>query len=61
MDHERSRSSSALITLLTDDALQRFGSAARFMGSPEANGGKPPRETFLVQLREATAEWKRRP
>jgi len=38
----------------------RFGQAAAFMCSPRANMGKEPREAFLVQLREAREEWRRR-
>ena len=37
-----------------------FGKAARHMCSPKANLGKPPRQPFVIQLREARAEWKRR-
>jgi hypothetical protein len=29
------------------------------MCSPGANGGKPPRECFVIQLEEAKAEWQR--
>ena len=45
---------------MTDADLLRFGRAARHMCSPEANYGYPPRETFVMQLREAKAEWRRR-
>jgi hypothetical protein len=41
-------------------ALVRFGQAAAYMCSPQANMGKQPREAFLVQLREAREEWRRR-
>ena len=41
-------------------ALVRFGQAAAYMCSPRANMGKEPREAFLVQLREARDEWRRR-
>jgi hypothetical protein len=41
-------------------ALVRFGQAAALMCSPQANMGKEPREAFLVQLREAREEWRRR-
>jgi len=41
-------------------ALVRFGQASAFMCSPQANMGKEPREAFLVQLREAREEWRRR-
>jgi uncharacterized protein YjiS (DUF1127 family) len=45
---------------LSDDALKKFGASARYMCSPEANMGKPPRQAFVVQLAEAAAEWRRR-
>jgi hypothetical protein len=45
---------------MTDTDLLAFGKSARYMCSLAANLGKPPREPFVVQLREATAEWKRR-
>jgi len=41
-------------------ALLRFGQAAAYMCSQQANMGKEPREAFLVQLREAREEWRRR-
>jgi hypothetical protein len=50
----------ARLRKMTDSELRRFGRAARFMCSPGANLGKPPREAFVVQLREARAEWGRR-
>jgi hypothetical protein len=33
---------------------------AKYMRSPEANNGQLPREFFVIQLREAKAEWRRR-
>jgi hypothetical protein len=45
---------------MSDTELRRFGDAAQFMCSPDANLGTPPREVFVVQLHEARAEWKRR-
>ena len=48
------------IRKMSDDELLRYGIAAKDMCSPEANLGKPPRETFVIQLREARAEWRRR-
>jgi hypothetical protein len=45
---------------MSDTELLRFGQEARYMCSLEANPGHPPNETFVVQLREARAEWKRR-
>ena len=40
--------------------LQRYIGAAECMCSPHANFGKPPRQTFVIQLQEAQAEWERR-
>jgi hypothetical protein len=45
---------------MSDTQLRKFGEAGRYLCSPEANLGKPPREAFAVQLREAHAESKRR-
>jgi hypothetical protein len=45
---------------MTDRQLVEFGKAASLMCSPAVNFGKPPREAFLIQLREARAEWRRR-
>ncbi len=45
---------------MSDQELKRFGSAARYMCSPKANAGKPPRQTFMIQLQEAQAEWRLR-
>jgi hypothetical protein len=44
-----------------DDAqLVEFGKAARYRCSPVANIGRPPLESFVIQLNEARAEWRRR-
>ena len=51
--HERLRK-------MTDAELLRFGKDNRYMCSPYANMGKPPLEAFVIQLREARAEWRRR-
>ena len=48
------------IQKMTDKGLIRYGAASVYMCSPQANRGKPPRETFVVQLRECRAEWRRR-
>jgi len=40
--------------------LQRYMGAAECMCSPHAHFGKRPRQTFIIQLREARAEWDRR-
>jgi len=45
---------------MSDEQLQNFGKAARYMVSPKANMGKPPLPTFVLQLEEARAEWRRR-
>ena len=45
---------------MTIEELSKFGEAARNMCTVKANGGKPPREPFVIQLREARLEWKRR-
>jgi hypothetical protein len=45
---------------MSDANLIRFGGAAKYMTSPEANLGEPPRPEFVVQLREAREEYKRR-
>jgi len=50
----------ARLRKMTDTELRRFGKAAKFMCSPGANLGKPPRECFVIQLEEARAEWRRR-
>ena len=48
------------LTKMSDAALRRFGDASKFMCSPRANFGKPPRHVFVVQLEEARREWQRR-
>jgi len=45
---------------MDDRELLRFGKSARYMCSPEANLGKEPRQVFVIQLREAQDEWRRR-
>lgn len=53
----------ARLARMSDAELIRFGRAGRYMCSPEAQpfGGKaPPRPEFVLQLREAEAEWRRR-
>ena len=45
----------ARLRKMTDEELLRFGKAARFMCRD-----KSPREVFVVQLKEARAEWRRR-
>jgi hypothetical protein len=45
---------------MTDQQLRKFGEAGKFMCSPGANLGKPPRKEFVIQLNEARGEWRRR-
>ena len=45
---------------MSDADLLQFGRAAPYMCSPKANMGKQPLEAFVVQLKEARAEGKRR-
>jgi hypothetical protein len=45
---------------MDDRMLKQWGEAAARLCSPESNRGAPPREVFVVQLREARAEWRRR-
>jgi len=44
---------------MTNAELLRFGQAARFMCTPQANIGKLPRPEFVIQLEEAREEWRR--
>jgi hypothetical protein len=44
---------------MSDAQLERHGRAAAYMASPAASYG-PVRATYLVQLEEARAEWRRR-
>jgi hypothetical protein len=50
----------ARLRRMNDANLIAFGKAARYMCSPKANLGKPPRHPFVIQLQEARAEWRRR-
>jgi hypothetical protein len=50
----------ARLRKMTEEQLREFGNSARYMVSPFANHGKPPRKVFVMQLREAKEEWKRR-
>jgi hypothetical protein len=45
---------------MSDEELQKFGKAARYMVSPTANMGEPPMPAFVLQLEEARTEWRRR-
>jgi hypothetical protein len=44
---------------MTDVQLASHGRAAAYMASPAASYG-PPRATYILQLAEARAEWRRR-
>jgi hypothetical protein len=50
----------ARLRKMTDEKLREFGEAARYMCTPKANLGKPPLPVYVLQLEEATAEWRRR-
>jgi hypothetical protein len=50
----------ARLRKMTDAELLKYGRAGRYLCSPEANFGKPPRETFVIQLKLCREEWKRR-
>jgi len=50
----------AWLQKMTDAQLLALGKAARYMCSPKATMGKPPRDVFVIQLNEARAEWRRR-
>jgi hypothetical protein len=45
---------------MSDRDLLCFGKSARYMCSQEANLGKAPRQAFVIQLREAVEELRRR-
>jgi hypothetical protein len=45
---------------MTEAELLRFGKGNRYMCSRYANLGKPPLDAYVIQLREARAEWKKR-
>lgn len=50
----------ARLRKMTDEELIREGKAGRYMCSPIANLGKPPRKCFVIQFEEVKAEWRRR-
>ena len=50
----------ARIRKMTDAELLHFVKNNRYMCSPYANRGKPPQEAFVIQLRGAREEWRRR-
>jgi hypothetical protein len=41
---------------MSDAELLKFGKSAKSMCDPKHNYGRPPREVFVVQLREAREE-----
>jgi hypothetical protein len=45
---------------MSDEELIREGKAARYMCAPSTNFGKPPREVYVIALRLAKEEWRRR-
>lgn len=45
---------------LSDAELIREGKSARYMCSPAANFGKPPRDVYVAALRLCKEEWRRR-
>ena len=45
---------------MSDTKLQRDIQAGEYLCSPQANFGKPPRQVFVIALREARAESERR-
>jgi hypothetical protein len=45
---------------MSDEKLREFGEAAQYMTSSKVNLGKPPLPVYVLQLEEATAEWRRR-
>lgn len=50
----------ARLAKMSDAELRRFGEAARYMCSPQANRRQQPLPEFVLQLEEARAEWRRR-
>jgi hypothetical protein len=45
---------------MNDTQLLRQGKAAAYMCDPRNGHGEPPRQTFVIQLDECRAEWRRR-
>ena len=45
---------------MSDAKLQRDIKAGEYLCSPHANFGKPPRQVFVIALKEARAELERR-
>lgn len=57
---DRDEKLKARLRKMSDADLLRFGKAARYMCSAKANVGKPARSEFVVQLKAAREEWRRR-
>jgi hypothetical protein len=50
----------ALLRAMDDPTLKRWEQSAAYMCLPVANLGAEPRPEFVLQLKEARAEWRRR-
>ena len=50
----------ARLRKMTDAELQRDIRLGEHMCSPQTNFGRPPHPPYVIQLREARAEWDRR-
>jgi hypothetical protein len=50
----------ARIRMMSDEELLTYGKAAKHLCEPESNFGGPASEVYVIQLREARAEWRRR-
>jgi hypothetical protein len=50
----------ARLRKMDDIKLCEFGETARYMTTVRANLGKSPLQSYVVQLAEAKAEWRRR-
>ena len=50
----------ARLRKMSEKELIEFGKNVRYLCSPEANFGRPPLESWSMQLEEAKGEWRRR-
>jgi hypothetical protein len=50
----------ARLRAIPDSQLLQVGQAAKMLCGPEINSDGPPLELYVVQLREAREEWRRR-
>jgi hypothetical protein len=48
------------LSRMTDGEVLSYGQCCKYMCSPTANMGKPPRQEFAMQLVEARTEWRKR-